>query len=240
MSSCKNIFLCFVLLILQVAVNEVRAQKKNRSTMEPGTMLVRFNFPGVVDPLETNLSGGLEYKKTEQLSYTADLGYVYFSSIMGDVKRTNGLIFRTAIRYYSKNTPQLFGELELHNKLVYYRMHDWLGINAVNGVPSYEEFKYFNYAKYVGGVNIKTGYQGRLSKDKRWWMEVYMGFGVKYRNYYLSGQPGGTVYNSVNNNGFFWGNNRAAGGGGMVLPNLSLGMRLLYRLPSPSQVAILP
>lgn len=223
--------LCLLLLLLQFAGMPLKAQKKNKGAMPAGTMLVRFNFLGLIDPLESNLSGGLEYKKTPQLSYTADLGYVYFSGIMGNVKRTNGLIFRTAVRYYSKSTPQLFGELEFHNKLVVYRKHDWLGMDAVNGVPSYEEYKYFNYSKYVGALSIKTGYQGSLSKDKRWWMELYMGFGVKYRNYFLSGQPGGTVYNTVNN-GFFWGSNRNAGGAGMVIPNLSMGMRLLYRLPS--------
>lgn len=231
MNSYKYPIIYFLLLLLQFAGMPLNAQKRSKGAMPAGTMLVRFNFLGLIDPLESNFSGGLEYKKTPQLSYTADLGYVYFSSIMGNVKRTNGLLLRTAIRTYSKSTPQLFGELELHNKLVFYRMHDWLGMDAVNGVPSYEELKYFTYSKYVGGLHLKTGYQGSLSKDKRWWLELYMGFGVKYRNYFLSGQPGGTVYNTVNN-GFFWGNNRTAGGGGMVLPNFSFGTRLLYKLPS--------
>lgn len=216
-------------LLLVCFQDKAFSQKKNKAALDVGTKLLRINFLGMADPLETNLSMGLEYKKTQQFSYTADLGYVFYSSIMSNLKSTNGLVFRTAARFYSWNTPQFFGEVELHQKLVFFGLRDWLGVGAVNGVPAYEELKDFTYTKYVGGLNFKTGYQGRLTKDKRWLLEAYMGFGLKYRNYFLTGQPPGTVYNRVNN-GLFWGNNRTTGNGGMVLPNFSMGVRVLYNL----------
>ena len=225
-----GIFFCGLLVF--IASGDVCAQKRNKDALLPGTKLLRINFTGMVDPLETNLSAGLEYKKTEQLSFTTDLGYVFYSGIMGNVKSTNGIIFRTAARVYSRSTPQFFGAMELHHKLVFYGMHDWLSMNNVNGVSGYEELKDFTYTKYVGGLSFKTGYQGRITRDQRWLLEAYLGFGLKYRNYFLTGQPAGTQYTNVNN-GFFWGNNRTAGNGGIVLPNFSMGLRILYNLSVP-------
>jgi hypothetical protein len=148
---------------------------------------------------------------------------------LSNAKRTNGVILRTAVRYYSKNTPQLFGELELHNKLVFYKMQDWLGKDVVNGVASYEQLQYFTYSKYVAGVNLKTGYQAWMTRDGKWWMEAFMGIGLKFRNYFLVGQPGGTVYANPSGS-FIFGNNGRNRPGGIVLPNFSFGLRLGYKL----------
>ena len=195
-------------LLLLIAFNATVciAQKKEKYILPKGSWLFRFNPTGMIDPVETNFSVGGEYRFHSNWSVSADAAWIFYSSYFG-AKHTNGFIFRPAIRYYIPHTDGMFVETELHYKYVSYRIEDWLGKNCVNGVPSYEEFTRFSYLKQAWGFHIKTGYQERIGRDKRFWMEAYLGIGPRWRSFKVKDEPnscythaGDASLNIINNN----------------------------------------
>ncbi len=152
-----------------------------KSNFSENKITGRFNALGILDLLDANISLGAECRFNEHWSTGSDAAYIFSSDYLSESKVANGFIVRPFIRYYPKKNRYDFFEAELHYKFVAYQITDWLGKDAVNGVPAYEVFTTFNYKKKVYGLSIKAGSQENLSKDKRLRFEFYIGLGYRYK-----------------------------------------------------------
>ena len=172
----------FVLLFsLSCWIGTLTAQPKKGYTIPPGTWLLRINPMGLIDPIETNLSLGTEYRFHESWATSADVAYVFQSYNVRNAKHAKGFIVRPAIRKYFDRGLNTYVEAELHYKMVSSTVEDWVGRKTVNGVAAYQEYKRFHARKNVGGLHLKLGVQESLNRSHRLWLEVYAGIGVRHR-----------------------------------------------------------
>jgi hypothetical protein len=145
------------------------------------SLYARFNFLGVIDPIDHNVSFGAEYVFRSKLSVGADVAYIFASDYIYDIKKTRGILFRPFLRFYPNGKPDFFIHAEAHYKFVSYTLEDWVGKDPVNGVPAYEEFQKFQYRKRVMGIHVLTGERFSISKNKLLSMEVTAGLGIRWR-----------------------------------------------------------
>jgi hypothetical protein len=226
----KNIF--FVLFLLGV-IQYSKAQKyKNKEVdIQKKDFFLRWNATSLLDPLETNFSMGAEYRLRDNVSVSLDAAYVFFSQYYSrfDDLKANGFIIRPAVRYYFDSDIRGYFEGEFHFKQMNYQFTDWLQKDIADGVPSYQELTNFKQRKQVFAFNFKLGYLAKLSSNNRFWLDPYMGIGVKYRKQFLLNQPPRTSYN-YNNSAFRTQSGKIEEPRKAAMPNLSFGMRVLIKL----------
>jgi hypothetical protein len=171
-----RLFIAFFLISLSC---KVFSQNKT-SELQP-KLLLRFNPLGLGDPLDENLSFGIEHRLHPHWSTGTDAGWVFASVYARNSSRANGVIVRPFIRYYPNENGIGFFEAELHYKYVAYNIEDWLGRNPVNNVPAYEEYTTFTLQKHVAGIHFKAGLLGNISRNERLKFEFTGGLGVRYK-----------------------------------------------------------
>ncbi|MBA4141109.1 MAG: hypothetical protein H0X70_11555 [Segetibacter sp.] len=197
---------------------KVFSQENTAEVLQP-KLLLRFNILGLADPLDQNLSFGLEHRFHPNWSTGTDAGWIFASQYVQNHKGVNGFIVRPFIRYYPDTNGAGFFEAELHYKYVAYKIEDWLGREPVNNVPTYEEYTNFSFQKQVVGIHFKAGLQANISRDARFKFEFTGGLGVRYKwhkvrnGLYTRGQRG--VINTSQN---------------YFTPALPLNLRLMYAL----------
>lgn len=210
-------------LIVYMWATNLHAQQKE--ILLKDTKFIRFSPSGLVDPIETNFSVGVEYRFADRWSFGSDAAWIFHSEYFEHSKNTNGFIVRPAIRRYFGLWQRGFVEAGLFYKYVVYKMQDWLGRDCVNGVPSYEEYTTFNYRKQALGLNINTGLQGRLSQNGKLWYEIYIGIGARYKWQGVINERNSCYTNAA---GLFEEviNSEEV----KFYPSIPMGVRLLYRL----------
>ena len=152
-----------------------------RADVDTGKLYLRMNPAGLIDMYDMNINIGSEYRINHNWSATMDAGYIYFSQYAGRVKHASGILLRPGIRKYAGKRKDFFLELQLHYKEVSYRVEDWLEKSLVNDVATYEEYKTFRYHKQVFGAHFTIGAREYLSRNHRWFFEVYAGVGLHYK-----------------------------------------------------------
>ena len=197
-------------------------KQKNIAVIPPKTLLLRVNPLGLLDFNDNNLSIGAEYRFKPAWSVSADIAYI-FDNYTEDLKRTRGFIFRPAVRKYYGRQLNSFFEAELHYKYVSYTLEGWVNRNVVNGTPSFEQYTRYHLIKKVAGLQIKTGAQERLIKD-RLWIEIYAGVGIRAKWQDTDLPPNSEVqvlrsFGSDLNKKF------------LIVPAIPSGIRFLFRLP---------
>jgi hypothetical protein len=177
-----------VLCIFLVSCTNSYGQKLQ--SLEAKDKLFRLNFTSLIDPIESNISVGYEKKVTKRFSYSMDAGYVFYSSLyQNKLEKISGVVLRPAVRYYTNDKKPFYVELELHYKTATNTIKDWLGRSCVNEVSAYLQYTSFKIRKHIVGFNVKAGYQTRLTKNSKYWLEPYIGLGVKYRKEQLVDEP---------------------------------------------------
>jgi hypothetical protein len=179
----KLLFGVVTLLLFQNAFSQ-------KTSLMAKDKLIRINVSGLLDPIETNISGGLEYRLKDNVAISLDAGYIFYSNYY-QLRNgsSSGFLFRPAIRYYTDKDKRFYIEAELHFKTVTTKLTDWLGKDCVNNVMTYEEFTDFKVRKNVIGLNLKFGYQIKLSKNDKLWLEPYFGLGIKQRREFVLNEP---------------------------------------------------
>jgi hypothetical protein len=142
---------------------------------------VRFSPLGLVDVFDGNLSAGATLSLNKRWLLSADLSYIFYSVYLDKDKGVSGYIFKPGVRYYFSDRRRFFIESGAFYKRVGYRVNDWLGKDAVNGVPAYQEWTTFTFRKQVLGINVMAGVQKSLVKSNRLRMEIYAGTGLRYK-----------------------------------------------------------
>ena len=215
-----------IVLLLCVCICCSQAAKTQRNN-PPDTKLydaaIRFNFTGLADPIDNNISFGGEFPIHPQWSVITDLAYIEYSGYFSRIKRTSGYIIKPAIRYYPYSLKHNgFLEAVLFYKKAHYNLRDWLGKDCVNGVQSYEQYTDFSYNKHVTGFNLQMGIQTALSRNKQLQFEAYLGLGIRIRQQDVAGEEN-CCYNVERD---FPDVNGSSGS--FVLSSFPLGMRIIY------------
>jgi hypothetical protein len=166
----------------------VKSRAYWRADADTGKLYFRMSPAGLIDLLDHNISIGSEYRINHDWSATIDAGYIFFSQYPGRVKNASGILLRPGIRKYAGRRKDFFIDLQLHYKLVNYRVTDWVDKYVVNDVASYEEYKTFRYRKQVFGVHFMIGGREYLSRNQRWFFEVYGGIGLHYKREGMLGE----------------------------------------------------
>lgn len=214
---------CLYILLL---VHHSAAQKSPRYQPVGGTTFFRVNPLGLADLYDHNLSFGIEHRLSSRWAVSLDGAWIFYSDYYTEAKNAQGMILRPAVRRYFGRSRRFFVEAEFHYKNVFYRIEDWVGRDAVNGVPAYEEYTSFLYRKQVWGFQTKAGIQFRISRNYKFWMECYSGIGVRYREQGVYDEPANSVYTRATD--FMFGPNLDSPTD--WLPALPLGIRFLYRV----------
>lgn len=222
-----RIFLfCLLLLLIAATGNaQVVSSKYWRADVDTGKLYFRTNPVGLIDFFDMNFTIGGEYRLNHSWSATMDAGYIFYSQYAGRVKRASGILLRPGIRKYAGKRKDFFLDLQLHYKEVNYRVEDWLDKNVVNGVATYEEYKKFRYHKRVFGAHFTIGGREYLSKNRRWFFEVYGGIGLHFKK---EGMPDETNsrYEERNTIRVF---SNSSGVTKRISPAFPFGIRLVYR-----------
>jgi len=162
--------------------------------------------------LYKNIAGSIEYGRYYNLN---------FSSLINPV----GYIIRPEIKYYLNNHKRTSGgflSLELMHKEISF---DYVDSFKIGNSPAYQ--KQYGISKNVSCITIKCGelkvYQSGFI------LEWYIGGGIRFSN-------GHNTLTTDENNGILTGENHGADIGAAqrsfneILPNLSLGFEIGYRL----------
>lgn len=140
---------------------------------------LRINPLGVLNPFETNLSVGYDVRVKKILSVGGDVG-VYLARDAFS-RPLNGFFIRPALRLYSNSKPNMYSEIVVMYKHTVRKENGWLGMDCVNGVPSYEKFDQYKNVKDVFDISFRFGFRERWFHSKNWFFECYMGLGVRQK-----------------------------------------------------------
>lgn len=180
----QKFFIIAFLLITCLHVNGqwTDYQPETEKTPFHKDVIVRINFPGLLDFYDQNISLGAEYQFNPQWSAGIDAGYIFQSEYISKNKGVKGMILRPFVRYYLKEKRTGFLEANLHYKQVVYKVKDWIGRDVINGVPAYEELSIFDFNKSVFGINLAIGTKWNLDrKNNRIKLEPYAGLGARIK-----------------------------------------------------------
>lgn len=173
----KGVVLSFILICW---MGNAVARQPLTTILPKGTFFLRVNPLGLIDLIEQSISTGAEYRFNPKWSAAIDLAYIFHTTHSMQIEQsTNGYIIRPAVRKYFSRQLNHYVEAELHYKYMANSIEDWVGRDAVNGTPSYEEYKKFKLIKQMAGVQFKMGAQECLVRQKWLWIELYLGFGIR-------------------------------------------------------------
>jgi hypothetical protein len=210
-----------LLFLLMVSGGRAYAQENEEKAVLPRDRFLRFNFLGLLDPFDNNLTVGMEQPLSNHFSVALDAGWIFYSNYFSNAKSSNGILLRPSIRWYPRVEGRGFLETELHYKMVSYRLEDWIGRDCDNEVPAFDEYTTFSYRKRSYGFNLRGGVKSALDREKKFWLEFSGGLGIRWRNQGLHNEPN-SCYNRV---GTFFNPN-----GSNVISGMPLTIRALYRL----------
>ncbi len=209
------------LLCMLICIPTGFAQKKQ--PVAGGKVFIRMYLPGLIDPMDNNITAGFEYKLSPRWSVMMDAGLVFTSLYYNEYKsyRTSGYILRPGIRRYFSEQNKWFLEAQFHYKQVIYKVEDWVDRGMVNGVSAYEEFTTFHYRKNAAGINIIGGIKKSVGKRKKAFFEFYAGAGIRYKEEGAYHAPEDMRIRDSGIKRTF---------GGNIFPALPVGVRFIWRL----------
>lgn len=208
----------YILGLLLCAGAQAQAQKP---PIEYKTAL-SFN-PSVIIGVDYTAMFGVEHRVKHNLGLVLDAGYVFYSTYFGQgvVQGTSGFSVRPGIRLYHGRQNKEFFQFQLFYKQANYKLHDWLGKDCVQDVPSYEQLQNFTYRKQTLAFNLMAGELYRFSD--RFFGEIYVGVGVKIKLQEPT-EPNSCYRDEDNGPGFNMYRKHSVG------PNIPAGFKLIYKL----------
>jgi hypothetical protein len=221
-----HICLFCLLLLLMAGVGNAQSYSSRTWRNDTGKVYLRANLLGLIDVFDGNASFGGEYRINNSWSVTMDAGYIFYSLYTGKAQKASGILLRPAIRKYTSKYRNWFIDLQFHYKSVEYHIKDWLGKDVVNGVPTYEELKVFQYRKRVVGGQILFGRRQELTRNRRLFLEIFLGLGLHYKEEWLPNEP--NIRYAPRNSSTF--RNVSSEKVNHLLPAVPTGVRFIYRL----------
>jgi hypothetical protein len=170
------------------------------------------------------LTLGYEQRLNENIIIFPELGYIIGSSHLrssSDVRHTWGFQFRPSVKILVNRKKTFYLQPQLFYKRVDHRLYDWLGKDCVDEVPSYEELKDFTFRRKAYGFNAIAGVM-LPNRSRKLIFDFYWGLGVRFKESLVPGE-GRNCFQPFNSGIVNLGGNEA-------LPNMPMGMRLVFVL----------
>ena len=135
--------------------------------------------PLVLANTDGQLMAGIEHRSGKNWAYAIDVGYIFSTYYLSDIKKAKGFELRPAIRYYYRKSKRSYWQAQFFYKRVDYQFRDWLGKDVVNGTPSYERLQEFSFRKNVLSLSFMNGAIIPLSDHI--FLDLYGGVGARYK-----------------------------------------------------------
>ena len=157
--------------------------------MQLHSLKARLQPLGLLNFLDMNITGGLEYVYAKKKSVSIDLGYVFAS---GRPSQNNsglspavGFIGRLAHRFYLSENDAWFIDADITARTTRYNDGEqWVDRGVVNGVPAYQELMQV-YSRFNAVIlECKGGRFAYIASSGKSTFEYWIGLGVRYRNFY--------------------------------------------------------
>ena len=201
-------------------------------------VVVKFCPLPLLDINQPTISGGFELKLSNKISWYNEFGIKIGRSISEINVDTNiiaskGYKLKTEIRYYfkAKKNSDLKGGYFAANIFLIKDMHN-RGITYFKTNDSSKRFDNFGVKKNVFGMNIVYGRQKKLYK--KFLIDCYIGVGFRLRNISTIEEEYDKSMDKIQNSTDpkIWaiGEKGDANGGFSILPNVTFGIRLCYKL----------
>ena len=202
-------------------------------------ILLKFCPLALVDDISfPTIQGGIEFRLARNITWYNEVGIKYRKSYIENTDtsflRSSGYKLKTEIRYYFRHRSRssfegsyfasnVFFTKDIHNTQVEY---------FPNGDTTKKSTDVFGVKKNVLGLNIILGHQKFLSRNLI--LDLYAGIGLRFRNVHTIDQecdPGRDyIIQPIDLNIPAHRNKIDINGGNSVAPNLSLGLRVCYKL----------
>lgn len=182
----------FLLLFLSAAIVASAQNKKQPVVYKKAISL----SPLALADMDHTLMLTGEYRLHNKLALLVDAGYIFASEYFSQERKTWGYNIRPAIRMYYGKRNKGYLQAQAFHKSVTYTLHDWLGQNCVNGVPTYEKLQEFDFRKNVTGFHLTAGAVLPLTQSHKWLIDLYGGIGFRSKKHHLVNQPD-ACYNLV-------------------------------------------
>lgn len=148
-------------------------------------LTVRLSPLALIDPLENNLSAGVDIKISKRFSMGGDIAWFFARNSFNRAKQLNGFYVRPAIRFYTSDRLNFFVETVLMYKYTSRNEQGWIGMDCVNEIPSYEKFDNYRFVKNVYDLSIRGGIRQPVSSSGKLFLEFYFGIGAGTKNHFI-------------------------------------------------------
>ncbi len=177
-----------ILLLLLVAATVAASAQKPTKPPVIYKKAISFSPLALADMDHTILLTG-EYRLNNKLGLVLDAGYIFASDYLSETQKTWGFNIRPSVRFYYGKRNKAYLQGQAFYKSATYTLHDWIGKDCVDGVPTYEELKNFDYRKKVAGFNIIAGGVLPLSPSHKWLIDLYGGLGFRHKTHHMVNEP---------------------------------------------------
>lgn len=213
-----------VLVLLLVFPFLLQAQKNHPFT--EAKEAISFS-PLALAQIDYTALFGYENKLRNKLYFSMEAGYIFASGYVSNMndrsQRGRGFLLRPSIKWFLSTNNKFYLQPQVFYKQVTHKLHDWLGKNAVNGVPSYEQMQDFRYRRKVVGFNTVAGFALPLDQHRNGYIDFYFGLGFRVKKNLVVGEPN-SVYQESSVSFI------AGGFASGIFPSLPAGMRLVYAI----------
>jgi hypothetical protein len=159
-------------------------QKTSRDFTKP-VVRMRANVTGLMDFFDANISLGAEYQWNPRNAMIIDVAYIFYTMYAGPRTATNvgGFYIRPTYRHYLGKTQTAFLEGTFMYKNVSSTNNTWVGVNPVQGIPSFEVLRNVRSARNIYSISSQIGGILSLNKQSSFRLEGWVGIGLRYRTY---------------------------------------------------------
>jgi len=187
---------------------------------------ITFSPLALIQLHDFTLMAGAEKWIYRRANLTLDAGWIFASNYFGTDESFGacGFIIRPGIKYFITPTRRGYLQGQFFYKQVTHHIYDWLQKELLNGVPSYEQLQEFKFRRKVHGYHLILGLMLPLKKDRKLFLDWYLGLGVRYKWSSIPREKN-SRYPAARQ--FFVDNEDE----GSTLPSLPFGFRLFFRLP---------
>lgn len=147
----------------------------------------------LIEPMDAGITLGADYKISEKLALRMDAGAIFFDlserrSNNGSRDGVGGFKIKPALRIYGnqkKTQRGFYIEIEALLKHVNYYRNSGVNLQDANGNFAYRFLGTYNEIKNVYGGSFIIGSRGFNKKYPRLGTDVYLGAGVKQKDFHL-------------------------------------------------------
>ena len=221
---------CFITFISSMLFLHGYSQKEK--------FLVKFSPLALIDQVSfPAIQGGAEFRLSRSITWYNELGIKYLKSYMDadtSFLPSSGFKVKTEFRYYfqKRAKTEFEGAYFAINGFFIRDIHNTEIVYFPNNDSSRTVSDAFGVKKNVFGSNLIIGYQNFISK--RFAFDFYGGFGVRFRIIHTVNKEfdknTDVISSPIDLNIPAMRHEVDANGGNSVVPNFTLGLRLVYRL----------